>query len=122
MIPPKPRLPSQRQQPAPPRQRRLVRFPNGGTLGEVADRATRRLAELAQQHPSQSVAVVTHRVVLKVILCQIRWGGNECFWDVQLDTASISLIEFEGDAIRIVRENDSSHLASMAGEGGKVDF
>jgi len=100
----------------------LVRFPEGGSLHDVTNRAMPRLKELSEQHRGRNIAVVTHRVVLKVILCQVLWGDNSHFWEVNLDTGSISRIESEGDTFAVRRQNDTRHLRSMNADGAKTDF
>ena len=99
-----------------------VEFPEGGRLDDVTQLAMPRLRELARVHDGRAIAVVTHRVVLKVILCQVQWGDNSHFWEVKLDTAGISLLEPEGDALRVVSQNDTSHLAALGDAEGKADF
>ena len=100
----------------------LTRFPDGGSLDDVAAAVMPRLRELSGQYASEDIAIVTHRVALKVILCQVRWGSHERFWDVTLDTASISVIEGDADGFCVLSQNRTSHLAALDDGQTKVDF
>lgn len=67
----------------------LMRFPGGESLDNVRHRAAPRLIELAQRCASQTrqpVALVSHRVVLKLLLCEAKGLDNSHFWAVKLDT------------------------------------
>lgn len=100
----------------------LTRFPGGEGLDEVTARAMPRLEELAKAHPSDAIAVVTHRVVLKVVLCQVRWGDNAKFWEVPLDTASIGRLAYEDGRFECIVQNDTAHLESLGETGDRADF
>lgn len=100
----------------------LTRFPGGEDMGAVTERAMPRLEELAGTHADEEIAVVTHRVVLKAILCQVCWADNARFWEVSRDTASISKVEYEGGRFTCVMQNDTAHLAALEDGGERVDF
>ena len=79
----------------------LLRFPGGEGLDDVRRRAVPRLDELAEAHREDDVAIVSHRVVLKVLLCAV-------------DTGGICVLEWNGD-VRLLIENDTGHLESLPG-------
>jgi len=93
----------------------LVCFPGGESLDDVRARSVPRLNELANLHRDADIAIVSHRVVLKVLLCGVKGLGNSDFWNVQLDTAAISMVELVGSRLRLVVENDTRHMNSLAG-------
>jgi len=93
----------------------LVKFPGGESLADVRNRAMPRVRELARRHQRETIALVSHRVVLKVIICAVKGLDNSHFWKVRLDTGSISILESQGDTLRILVENDAGHLASLCG-------
>lgn len=49
-----------------------VRPPGGETVGEVAERASAALDDLAQHYPQAAVLIVSHGLTLATILCKVR--------------------------------------------------
>ena len=99
----------------------LMKFPGGESLDEVRGRALPRFLALAEIHPDGPIAVVSHRVVLKVLLSAARGWDNSRFWNVFMDTGAISLLEFARGRLRVVVENDTRHLEALVGHDS-VDF
>lgn len=50
-----------------------VRIPGGETFGELRDRASAAMTKIASSHPGQTIAVVAHRSVNRVLICH--WMG-----------------------------------------------
>lgn len=90
-----------------------VVFPEGESLVHVRRRAVaglRRVAQICAGHP---VAIITHRVVLKVLLAALKGKPDSSFWDITVDTASISTLRTDAAAIRLIHENDVRHLEGL---------
>jgi alpha-ribazole phosphatase len=68
-------------------------FPDGESLAAVRERAARAIAEAASRHPGQAVAIVSHRVVVKVALCAVLGLDDSHFWQIRQDTGCINRIE-----------------------------
>jgi len=50
--------------------------------------------ELARQNSEgRDRAFVSHRVVLKLLLCEAKGLDNSHFWEVRLDTGALSALE-----------------------------
>ena len=99
----------------------LVKFPGGESLDDVRRRAAPRLMELARQNPEGTIALVSHRVVLKLLLCEAKGLDNSHFWEVRLDTGAWSVLEYANGALRVAVENDTRHLQALT-DRGSVDF
>jgi broad specificity phosphatase PhoE len=99
----------------------LVRFPGGETLDEARKRSVTRLFEIAERHAQETICLVSHRVILKLLLCEANGLPTSAFWDVQLDTGAISVLDFEGRCPRVILENDCRHLKSLH-EHESADF
>lgn len=99
----------------------LVKFPGGESLDDVRQRAVPRLLELGRRHDESLIALVSHRVVLKVLLLAAKGLDNSHFWQVPLDTGAISVVECRAGTLRLVVENDTRHLHGQAGHG-TIDF
>ncbi len=98
-----------------------VRFPGGESLEEVRRRAVQRLLEIAERHARETIGLVSHRVVLKLLLCQAKGRPNSTFWEIHLDTGAISVLEYNSGRLRVLLENDRRHLESLI-EHDSVDF
>lgn len=91
----------------------LVRPPGGETLAEVRRRATAALDRVALSHPHDTVAVVSHRVVNKVLLCAALGLGDDGFWRIRQDTACLNILEYENGHITVGLLNDTCHLQDL---------
>ena len=106
-----------------------VTFPKGESLDDVRARAAPALGRIAKAHPNDDVAVTTHRVVIKVLLCFLKGLDNSHFWETKLDTAAISVLCCDPDGaaptwdgnVEILKENDTDHLRRL-GIGMLGDF
>jgi broad specificity phosphatase PhoE len=98
-----------------------VKFPGGESLDDVRRRAAPRLMELARQHSEGTIALVSHRVVLKLLLCEAKGLDNSHFWEVRLDTGAISVLEYGKGTLRVAVENDTRHFQGLT-DRGSVDF
>jgi broad specificity phosphatase PhoE len=95
--------------------------PAGETLADVLDRAWRAIEHMAERHAGTAVAAVSHRVVCKLLVCRALGMGEAGFWRVRLDTASVSVLEHQGDEWTLTGVNDTCHLRSL-GAGDAADF
>jgi len=88
-----------------------VEIPGGESLDVVRRRAVAGLDTIAERHPGQTVAMVGHTVVNRVLLCAVLGLGNQHFWQLRQDTCAVNVFEVdrEGTATIVVL-NDTSHL------------
>jgi broad specificity phosphatase PhoE len=87
-----------------------VRFPGGETLEEVRSRTMPFIEDAVVRCGEGTIVLVSHRVVLKVIICALLGLGNAAFWNFRLDTGGISRFDFKGDRVVLVSHNDNSFL------------
>lgn len=86
-------------------------IPGGLTLSELDGRAWLALEEIVNtSKPDASVAVVTHRVVLKLLVSRMLGLGPEGFWRVKLSPCSLSAFEWDGGKFVMESFNDVCHL------------
>jgi broad specificity phosphatase PhoE len=90
--------------------------PGGENLEAVRSRALPALETIAQTHPDAAVAVVSHRVVNKVLLCAALGLDQSQFWRIRQDTCCLNIIERapHGWILRLL--NDTCHLGRSAGD------
>jgi broad specificity phosphatase PhoE len=87
-----------------------ARIPGGETLDDLRSRAMRGVRELAARHVEQTVALVSHTVVNRVILLAVLGLGNDRFWRLGQDNCAINVFETEGNDFTLVSLNDTCHL------------
>jgi len=95
-------------------------FPGGESLRIVKRRVTEAIERLSGGDESE-IILVSHLAVLKVAVVTLLDMGNEGFWRIKLDTASISEFERKGDAFVCNRLNDTHHLEVLSLERS-IDF
>jgi len=81
--------------------------PEGESLALAADRVVAALRAIAQEHPGQNVAAVSHGVMLRLAVLRVV-GPSDDDWQFALSTGAAIVFEVEGDEIRLVSEFDRS--------------
>jgi len=79
-----------------------VRIPGGESLADLRRRAMEAIRNLGANHPRQTITVVGHTVLNRVILLAALGLGNERFWHLSQDTCAINVLETRGDDFVIV--------------------
>ena len=92
-----------------------MRFPGGETLEEVRSRVMPALAQLAERHEGESIVLVSHTDVNRVMLLGILGLGNDRLWHLHQDNCAINLIETSGEDYTLCSLNDTAHLRPWAG-------
>jgi len=91
------------------------------TIHMVRQRISKGL-ERIKQLEYETILVVTHRVICKVIVLYLLNIGNEHFWDMKFDPTSITLIERDKDRFILTFSNDTCHLKEKDGGSKIKDF
>jgi len=99
-----------------------VIFPGGEGLAAVSSRAMKAVEEIIKRHPQEAVALVSHRVVLKVLICALLGLDNSHFWNIAQDTTAINCFHHRNETWICNFLNDTCHLKGVGEERGKVDF
>jgi len=112
-------------------------LPGGEGLSAVRTRLRQGLRQWLKLHENQTIALVTHRIVCKILLCEILRLPNSAFWQIQQDLCALNIFESTSPPRRASREsklpggrfgkyvllkmNDTCHLRGIAEKPG-VDF
>lgn len=88
----------------------LVQFPEGENLNLVRERSLKTLFDLINIHLNQTIVIVSHRVVCKVLLCTILGLDNSHFWNITQNTCAINIFRYENNKFIIDLINDTCHL------------
>ncbi|HCL90550.1 MAG TPA: phosphoglycerate mutase [Candidatus Atribacteria bacterium] len=87
------------------------------TLYDVQMRAKACLDSLVSQHNGETLAIVTHRAVLKPLIAACLNIALPYFWKIHLDTASYSLLSYkEGRGYCLLQLNQTKHLKEYVTE------
>jgi len=100
---------------------RLV-FPGGEGLDAVRSRVLEATSHIVASHPEGTVVLVSHRVVLKVLICALLGLDNSHFWHIGQDTAAINRFDFKNGRWIVSLLNDICHLKALDEQRAKVDF
>lgn len=87
-----------------------VQIPGGESLAGLRDRVMAAISEMARRHAGQTIALVSHTVVNRVILLAILGLGNDRFWRLRQDNCAINVFEVEDGEYSLVSMNDTCHL------------
>ena len=85
-------------------------IPGGETLDDLRTRAERTVNDLATRREGQTIVLVGHTVINRMILLSVLGLGNDHFWRLRQDTCAINVFEVEGGVFTLVSLNDTCHL------------
>jgi probable phosphoglycerate mutase len=94
----------------------MVLFPSGESLGDVRDRVEAVLEAVTANHPDQTVVLVSHVVICRLLLCAVLGIDSSHFWEFEPATASISVFEVSNGRKVLLSFNDTCHL-EVSGNG-----
>ncbi|MCS7221341.1 MAG: histidine phosphatase family protein [Anaerolineae bacterium] len=87
-----------------------VRFPHGESLGDVRARSESLVHELIELYPNESVVLVSHLIVCRVLMCRLLGLHEGYILRFQVDTASLTVFEADHERARLILANDTCHL------------
>jgi len=99
-----------------------VTFPGGENLDRVRERAWEGFLKVVGENADQTVVIVSHRVITKVLICAALGLDNSHFWQIKQDTTAINCLEYSRGAFAVSLLNDSCHLKALHLPGGRKDF
>jgi probable phosphoglycerate mutase len=82
----------------------------GETLVDLRTRAMQTVSELAARHIGETVVLVGHTVINRIILLSVLGLDNDRFWHLKQDTCAINVFEAEESDFTLVSLNDTCHL------------
>jgi broad specificity phosphatase PhoE len=87
-------------------------IPGGETLAQLRSRGMSAVNELYTRHAEQTIVLVGHTVINRIILLGVLGLGNERFWHIKQDTCAINVFEVEKGDFVLVSLNDTCHLCN----------
>ena len=89
-----------------------VRMPGGESLEDVRKRAVEVVNGILSRH-QRNVLLVSHRVVIKVLICYLLGLDNSHFWNINQDVGGITTFDYADGRFVLTRHNDTSHLRDL---------
>ena len=71
----------------------LASIPGGETLDDIRVRAMRAVDDLAARHAGQTIVLVSHTVINRIILLGVLGLGNDRFWRIRQEPCAINVFE-----------------------------
>ena len=73
---------------------------------------------MCSAHPGETVLLVSHVVVNRVLICAALGLVDDAFWRIAQHNAAISILEGANGRYRLLLLNDTCHLESLDEQGG----
>ncbi len=88
-----------------------VRAPNGESIADLAARVEQFTRQIIDKHHlEETVIIAAHGGPLQVLICQLLGIGIDHWWQIRLNSASVSILETYPQGTSIVLLNGISHL------------
>jgi len=98
-------------------------LPGVEPLNDALERSFPEMEALAEANLGGNIAIVSHRVILKLLLLAAMNLGSESFWMIKQDPCCINMLEYHREkGFIIARINESCHLKPPAASFRKIDF
>ncbi|MFC2072110.1 histidine phosphatase family protein [Chloroflexota bacterium] len=89
-----------------------VKIPSAESLENVRARALGVVDEVIARY-EDTVILVSHRVVNKVLICALLGLDNSHFWNIRQDTCGITTFTYENERFILTKHNDISYLKPL---------
>ncbi len=90
-----------------------VKIPAGESLNDVRERAIGLIDEIIARY-TETVVLVSHRVVNKVLICALLGLDNSHFWNIRQDTCGITTFTYEDERFILTEHNNTSYLKPLS--------
>jgi len=87
----------------------LVKVPGGESLDNVRARSLSLVKQVVAKYKG-IVALVSHRVTNKVLICALLGLDNSHFWNIKLDNCGVTTFLYEDRRFTLDKHNDTSFL------------
>ncbi|MFC2034345.1 histidine phosphatase family protein [Chloroflexota bacterium] len=87
-----------------------IKFPGGESFEDFIERTSQFLDKLKEHDSSDTIIIVSHSGVLRVLVCLLLGIDMNCWWQFRFDNASLSVVETYPQGAVINLLNGTSHL------------
>lgn len=93
------------------KEQKLLRSVHGESLKSFQRRLVSQVKKIVKQHQGKTICIVSHGACIKALMCYFKGYPLEKISEIPWsDNTAINMIEFEGDAFKVVSMADASHL------------
>lgn len=85
-------------------------LPNGESFGQVTERVVRAFEMLVEANRGKQAIIVTHDGIIRILTANTLGVSNSIYRRLEVNNASLSLIQVTYNNSRIITLNDTSHL------------
>jgi broad specificity phosphatase PhoE len=90
------------------------KFPGGEGLEAARSRALQHVQGLCARHPGQTILMVSHTALNRLILLSVLGLNSSGFWRIRQDTCAINAFEAEKGQFVLCLLNETSHLLQVS--------
>jgi len=90
-----------------------MKYPGGDSFLEFSKRVSKFLDRLERHTDDETVLIVAHYGVLRILICRLLDIDLRFLWQLHLDLASLSMLETNQQGAILKSLNDVSHLAQL---------
>lgn len=87
-----------------------TRIPGGELMLEAQARIVAELERLREQHPNETIAIVSHGDLIKAAIAHYAGIHLDLFQRIEISPASVSIIAVDDNGPRILKVNDTGEL------------
>ncbi len=88
----------------------LAQVPGGESLQQARKRSLKALDKIIADNKEGVVAIITHRVITKVLECALLGLDESHFWNIDQDTCGVTTFIYTGKIFILKHHNDISFL------------
>jgi phosphoserine phosphatase len=92
----------------------LVHIPGGETLEALRKRAMETMKNLTLSHSGQTIILVGHTIINRIILLGVLGLGNERLWHIEQDACAVNVFKANAGDYTLVSLNNTYHLSKLA--------
>jgi len=87
-----------------------VVIPNGETFCEVEERACNVVQRIIEQHPDQTILIVSHGGTIRTLLAHALYIPLKYIWNIRQDNTAVNILKYFDNQVVIELLNDTHHL------------
>ncbi len=89
-----------------------VQIPGGETFSVLKERAMNTVLNLIANHPEENIAVVSHGVTIRTVLCSVLEIPLRNVWGIRQDNTAVNIIDcYDENKLIVSLVNDAHHLS-----------
>ena len=89
-------------------------FPGGESLEAARLRGMDCMQGLIDSHPDQTILVVSHNALNRLILLSILGLGSASYWNIRQDLCALNALEQDNGHFTLITLNETGHVLSLS--------